>query len=161
LATVFEGMRNQMSDELTAQNLDELSAELLGKARGARSGRAARGVFNGTYLRQVLLTLTEGSELADHDSPPAASLQVIEGRVRLATATESWELSTRDLIAGPPERNSVAALSDAAFMLTIRTEVTGGYMSRKCSWSTICGGMPVGGPRGTRTPDPLGVNEML
>src|SRR5699024_6326695 len=65
LATVFEGMRNQMSDELTAQNLAELSAELLGKARGARSGRAARGVFSGTYLRQVLLTLTEGAERSE------------------------------------------------------------------------------------------------
>ena len=115
-----------MSDELTAQNLAELSAELLGKARGARSGRAARGVFSGTYLRQVLLTITEGAELADHDSPPEATLQVVEGSVRLATATESWELSTGDLITVPPERHSVAAVTDAAFMLTIRTEVTGG-----------------------------------
>ena len=119
-------MRNQLSDELTAQNLDELSAELLGKARGARSGRAARGVFNGTYLRQVLLTLTEGSELADHDSPPEATLQVVRGSVRLATATESWHLSTGDLIAVPPDRHSVAAVTDAAFMLTIRTEISGG-----------------------------------
>lgn len=115
-----------MSDELTALNLDALSAELLGKARGARSGRAARSVFNGTCLRQVLLTLTEGSELADHDSPPEASLQVIDGSVRLETATESWQLSSGDLIAVPSERHSVAAVTDAAFMLTIRTEVSGG-----------------------------------
>src|SRR5699024_3548137 len=119
-------MRNQMSDELTAQNLDELSAELLGKARGARSGRAARGVFNGTYFRPGLISRAEGSERADQASPPEASLQVIEGSVRLATATGSWELSTGDLIAVPRERLSVAALSDAALMLTIRTEVTGG-----------------------------------
>src|SRR5699024_9896669 len=94
---------------------------------------AARGVFSGTYLRQVLLTLTEGAELADHDSPPEATLQVVEGSVRLVTATESWELSTGDLITVPPERHSVAAVTDAAFMLTIRTEVDCGYKSRKSS----------------------------
>lgn len=119
-------MRNQLSDELTAQNLDELCTELMSRAHGARSGRSARGVFNGTYLRQVLLTLTEGSELADHDSPPEATLQVVRGSVRLATATESWHLSTGDLIAVPPDRHSVAAVTDAAFMLTIRTEISGG-----------------------------------
>ena len=115
-----------MTDEPTGQNLRGLSAELLDKAHASRSGRAARGVFTGTYLRQVMLTLTEDSELADHDSPPEASLQVIEGRVRLATAEASWELSTGDLIAIPPERHSVTALEDSAFLLTIRTDVHGG-----------------------------------
>lgn len=114
-----------MTDDLNTQNLTSLSAELLDKARGSRSGRAAKGVFVGTFLRQALLTLSAGSELADHDSPPEATLQVLKGEVRLATASDSWELSEGDLIPIPPQRHSVTALSDAAFLLTIRTDVGG------------------------------------
>lgn len=113
-----------MTETLSAQNLADLTEELLEKARGARSGRSAQGVFVGTYLRQALLTLTEGSQLADHDSPPEATLQVIKGSVRLATPNESWELGLGDLIPIPPQRHSVTALEDAAFMLTIRTDIT-------------------------------------
>lgn len=108
----------------TALNLADLTAELLEKARGSRSGRTAKGIFVGTYLRQALLTLTEGSELADHDSPPEATLQVIKGSVRLATADESWELRLGDLIPIPEQRHSVTALEDAAFILTIRTDIS-------------------------------------
>ncbi|MGC2939689.1 MULTISPECIES: cupin domain-containing protein [unclassified Brevibacterium] len=114
-----------MTDNPSAQNIESLSTELLEKARGSRSGRAAKGVFTGTYLRQAVLTLAAGAELADHDSPPEATLQVLKGDVRLAADDESWELTEGDLIAIPPQRHSVTALSDAAFMLTIRTDVGG------------------------------------
>lgn len=115
-----------MTDQLSAQNLDTLSTELLEKAREARSGRAATSLFTGTYLRQALLTLSAGSELAEHDSPPEATLQVVQGEVRMASATESWDLGAGDLIAIPPERHSVEALTDAAFLLTIRTAIKEG-----------------------------------
>src|SRR5699024_7965678 len=118
----------------TADQGPGLGPSCLQSSRGgtgiAHHGNSRANVNNvlarNTYLRQVLLTLTEGAELADHDSPPEATLQVVEGSVRLATATGSCELSTGDLITVPPERHSVAAVTDAAFMLTIRTEVTGG-----------------------------------
>jgi quercetin dioxygenase-like cupin family protein len=113
-----------MTEAQTAVGLGELSTELLDKARGATSGRAAKGVFVGTYMRQALLALTAGSELAEHDSPPEATLQVLRGAVRLATGGQSWELNVGDLIAIPPERHSVTALEDAAFILTIRTDVS-------------------------------------
>ena len=115
-----------MTDQMPAQNLEALSAQLLEKARGAHSGRAAKGVFAGTYLRQALLTLREGAELAEHDSPPEATLHVVKGQVRMVTADESWELSAGELIAIPPQKHSVEALTDAAFLLTIRTEVDKG-----------------------------------
>ncbi|UVI37769.1 LuxR family transcriptional regulator [Brevibacterium spongiae] len=113
-----------MTKKPEAQNLAELSRELLGRARGVRSGRSAQSIFTGTYLRQVLLTLTAGSELADHDSPPEATLQVVEGKVRMSTAEESWELSVGDHIEIPPQRHSVTALDDAAFILTIRLDIS-------------------------------------
>ena len=101
-----------MTDQMPAQNLEALSAELLEKARGAHSGRAAKGVFAGTYLRQALLTLREGAELAEHDSPPEATLHVVKGQVRMVTADESWELSAGELIAIPPQKHSVEALTE-------------------------------------------------
>ena len=115
-----------MTGQASAQNLESLSAELLEKARGVRSGRAAKGVFTGTYLRQALLTLRAGAELAEHDSPPEATLQVVTGQVRMVTADETWELSAGELIAIPPQKHSVEALTDAAFLLTIRTEIDKG-----------------------------------
>lgn len=113
-----------MTEKPEAQNLTDLSRELLNKARGARSGRAAKGICTGTYLRQVLLTLTAGSELDEHDSPPEATLQVVEGSVRLSAGDESWELRAGDHIEIPSERHSVFALEDAAFILTIRLDIT-------------------------------------
>ena len=115
-----------MTEQASAQNLETLSAELLEKAQRASSGRAAKGVFVGTYLRQALLTLRAGAELAEHDSPPEATLQVVIGQVRMVTADEAWELSAGELIAIPPQKHSVEALTDAAFLLTIRTEIERG-----------------------------------
>lgn len=115
-----------MTEQASAQNLETLSAELLEKAQGASSGRAAKGVFAGTYLRQALLTLRAGAELAEHDSPPEATLQVVIGQVRMVTADEAWDLSAGELIAIPPQKHSVEALTDAAFLLTIRTEIERG-----------------------------------
>ncbi len=112
-----------MTDQVSAQNLETLSAELMEKARGTHSGRAAKGVFAGTYLRQALLTLRAGAQLAEHHSPPEATLHVVKGQMRMMTADESWELGAGELIAIPPQKHSVEALTDAAFLLTIRTEI--------------------------------------
>ncbi|SDS72581.1 hypothetical protein SAMN04489752_2361 [Brevibacterium siliguriense] len=115
-----------MTDQMSAQNLENLSEELLEKARGAHSGRAAKGVFAGTYLRQALLTLRAGAELAEHDSPPEATLHVIRGQVRMVTADEACELGAGELVGIPPQKHSVEAQTDAAFLLTIRTEINEG-----------------------------------
>lgn len=114
-----------MTDSSPTQNLKRLAAQLLDKARNADSGRAAQGIYSGQYLRQALLTLTAGSKLAEHDSPPEATLQVLQGRVELSSAEESWDLSEGDLVEIPPQRHSVTAHEDAAFLLTIRTAVAG------------------------------------
>lgn len=112
-----------MTDEQTQSSLPALAAELLDKARGTTSGRAARGVYAGRYLKQALLTLTAGSKLAEHEAPPEATLQVIDGRVILDADDESWELGPGELIAIPQKKHSVTAVEDSAFLLTIRTDV--------------------------------------
>ncbi|TSI17683.1 LuxR family transcriptional regulator [Brevibacterium aurantiacum] len=113
-----------MNDNPQTQNLGELAAELLQKARGATSGRAAHSVYSGHYLKQALLTLTAGTTMAEHDSPPEATLQVLRGSVALSSAMDSWDLRVGDLMTIPPERHSVQAHEDSAFLLTIRTDVS-------------------------------------
>ncbi|AOP53618.1 cupin domain-containing protein [Brevibacterium aurantiacum] len=113
-----------MTDNPHIQNLGELAEELLQKARGASSGRAAHSVYSGRYLKQALLTLTAGTTMAEHDSPPEATLQVLQGSVALSSAEESWDLRAGDIMTIPPERHSVQAHEDSAFLLIIRTDVS-------------------------------------
>lgn len=106
-------------------NLPVLGEDLLVKAHTARSGRAAETVRgHGDRLRQTVIALTAGTELADHDSPEAATLQVIIGRVRLTVpepGDDQAELSLRagDLADIPPVRHGLHAESDAVVLLTV------------------------------------------
>ncbi len=102
--------------------LGELSTELLDKARTVNAGRAARSIAGGRdhVLGQTLLALREGAELAEHDSPPEATLQVFAGRVTLgAVDGQSWTLSTGDFIPIPDQRHWVRAEADSVFLLTV------------------------------------------
>jgi quercetin dioxygenase-like cupin family protein len=99
-----------------------LADDLLEKARASRAQRAAATVFgdHDSILRQTAIAILAGSGLAEHDSPPEATLQVLAGRVRLHSAEHEWALAAGDLIAIPPERHSVDALDDAVLLLTVR-----------------------------------------
>lgn len=56
--------------------------------------------------------------MADHDAPPAATLHVVTGQVRLHTDDHEWLLSSGDLVRIPPQRHGLQALADAAVLLT-------------------------------------------
>lgn len=100
---------------------------LLEQARTESSGRASLSLIHGEHQRAVLMGLTAGSQLAEHDSPKAASLQVLRGHARLFIAgaetpgspTPEWLLQDGDLIAIPQARHGVDALSDAILLLTV------------------------------------------
>jgi quercetin dioxygenase-like cupin family protein len=98
-----------------------LAEEQLAQARQASSGRAARSIHAGhdRALRQTVLALVAGCELAEHDSPGEATLQVLQGRVRLVAGDEQWQGAVGDYVTIPPERHSLAALEDAAVLLTV------------------------------------------
>jgi quercetin dioxygenase-like cupin family protein len=81
-------------------SLTTLVDEQLGAVRTAGNGRSARTVHGDHEhaLRQTLIALFAGSELADHSSPGEAALQVLRGRVRLTTATTAgrpWQATPR------------------------------------------------------------------
>ena len=99
-----------------------LAEEQLAAAREAHAGRSAQTTHGGHdhALRQTVLALLAGHELAEHESPGEATLQVLTGRVRLTAGDEAWEGASGDLVAIPPARHALAALEDAAVLLTVR-----------------------------------------
>ena len=107
---------------MEAVSVQEIAGQLLAQARDGRSGRAARTVYGGHEheLRQTVIALQADHELAEHESPGEATLQVLVGRVRLTADSDAWELATGDLIAIPPRRHGLTALQDAAVLLTVR-----------------------------------------
>ena len=90
--------------------LNDVAAEQVAAARGASSGRAAHTVHGGHdhFLRQTLIALAAGRELAEHESPGEATLQVVTGRVVLRSGEDAAELTAGQLVAIPRQRHSLA-----------------------------------------------------
>lgn len=101
-------------------SLPELADDLLGRARAASSGRAATTVFGGAEHRlgHTVLALLAGRELAEHNNPGEATLQVVRGRVRLTWSSGSAEGAAGDFIPIPPERHGLSAVEDSVVLLT-------------------------------------------
>jgi quercetin dioxygenase-like cupin family protein len=101
-------------------SLTAAQREHLKKARSTSSGRSAHAVFGGHehVLRQTLIALAGGHELGEHTNPGEATLQVLEGRIRLDSGSDSWEGTAGDLLVVPDAPHSVAAVTDAVVLLT-------------------------------------------
>ena len=99
--------------------LADLAGRLLDSARAHASQRAAETINSGQSMRATVIALLEGAELAEHESPPAATLQVITGRARLHTAGQAWLLRDGEVVAIPPERHTLTAITDAVVLLTV------------------------------------------
>jgi len=106
---------------MEAISLNELADEQLATARQAAAGRASHTVHGGQEhaLRQTLVALTSGQELAEHNSPGEATLQVLRGHVRLIAGDETWDGAAGDHVTIPPVRHSLQALEDSAVLLTV------------------------------------------
>jgi len=102
-------------------SLNSVADEQLGLAREAHSGRAAHTVHGGVghFLRQTVIALAGGTDLAEHESPDKATLQVLRGRVRLCAGEDSAEGVAGDLLIIPDARHSLDALEDSAVLLTV------------------------------------------
>jgi quercetin dioxygenase-like cupin family protein len=102
-------------------DLATVGAELLIRAADSPNGRATQLVHTASDvgLSQVLLALREGSELADHDNPGEATLQVLSGAVRLSAGDDGWSVRAGQLIPIPRRRHAVFAEQDSVCMLTV------------------------------------------
>lgn len=102
-------------------SLTKLAEQQLQAARAGRAGRSAHTVHGGHdhMLRQTLIALTGGSELAEHNSPGQSTLQVLQGQVRVTTGDDTWSGGPGDLLVLPLERHGLHADSDAVVLLTV------------------------------------------
>jgi quercetin dioxygenase-like cupin family protein len=108
-------------------SLLDLADEQLEAAQLAASGRSAHTVRGGRQhsLHQTLLALVAGRSLGDHESPGEATLQVLKGRVQLATAENSWEGTAGSHFDIPPQRHNLSAIEDSVVLLTVLTQRAG------------------------------------
>jgi predicted ArsR family transcriptional regulator/quercetin dioxygenase-like cupin family protein len=108
-----------------SESLHSLGDELLAAAAANDAhGRSARTIYGGHEhsLRQTVIALRAGTSLAEHESPPEATLHVLAGRVRLTTADgNAWEGGPAALVVIPPERHDLTALEDSVVLLTVAT----------------------------------------
>ncbi len=104
-------------------SLIALARAQLALAEQAPSGRSAHTVTGGHehVLRQTLIALTAGSSLGEHDSPGEATVQVLQGRVRLVAGETSWDGIPGDLIIVPAARHGLEAVEASVVLLTVAT----------------------------------------
>ncbi len=97
-----------------------LAAELLEKATSENSGRAGRTLPHPVDgLRQTVIALRSGAELAEHESPGPASLLVIRGRVRLVAGEDGVDLGAHQISPIPDRRHSLHADEDSVVLLSV------------------------------------------
>ena len=102
-------------------SLDALAREQLDAARRAGAGRSAQTVVGGheRVLRQSVIALVGGRELAEHENPGEATVLVLHGRIRLVAGEHSWPGRRGDLLVVPARPHSLVADEDAAVLLTV------------------------------------------
>ncbi|MEU7639527.1 MULTISPECIES: cupin domain-containing protein [unclassified Streptomyces] len=104
-------------------NLETLVRDQLDDARASAHGRSAHLFVHDGPLRQTVIALLAGTSLDEHNAPPAASLQVLHGRVRLTGPGGGQVLTTGHVEALPHARHGLQALDDSVVLLTAVTEV--------------------------------------
>ncbi len=104
-------------------HLDRCADEHLAAAQASPNGRSAELLVHDGVLRQSILALTAGTELAEHNSPHAASLQVLRGQVTVTGFESTDPLRAGELTVLTHHRHSVTALEDSVFLLTTVTGV--------------------------------------
>lgn len=107
-------------------DLTAKAQEHLDLARQDPHGRSAELVAHDGELRQTVLALTAGSRLGEHNSPAAATMQVLSGRVRVESDGGQAEPAAGELWVLTHERHAVVALEDSVFLLTTVTSVPRG-----------------------------------
>ncbi len=100
--------------------LQAIARELRAEAPYAREGQTARTLVRSADLRVVLVVLKAGKTISEHHVKVSASVQTLEGALRLDVAGDSVALPLGQLLLIPSGlRHDVTADVDSAFLLTL------------------------------------------
>lgn len=99
-------------------NLHTAGDEALAAAREASAGRHVQTLPATGSHRQLLLGLTEGNGLSEHENPGQARLLVLRGRVTLTAGDQSWQGGDGELLVIPERRHELRADTDAVVLLS-------------------------------------------
>ncbi|MGY1615815.1 LuxR family transcriptional regulator [Geodermatophilus sp. SYSU D00691] len=101
-------------------DLHRLADELLDRAAAHSAGRAARSLPHPVEgLRQTVIALRRGAALDEHESPGAASVLVLRGRVRLVAGDDVAELTELQAAPIPDRRHGLRADEDSVVLLSV------------------------------------------
>lgn len=104
--------------------LPEHTTRALTEARASDRGRFADLLIHDGELRQSIIALTQDTILPAHNSPPAGSIQILHGTIRVQLDGQvQQELYKGELWTLTHERHEVQAMNDAVFLLTTVTSV--------------------------------------
>jgi quercetin dioxygenase-like cupin family protein len=108
-------------------DLAALTRTHLANARAAANGRSTELIVHDHQLRQTVIALAERQALSEHNAPPATTIQVLLGSVRV-TARDDVDDVVRagELAQLTHQRHAVEALEDAVFLLTTVTGIPEG-----------------------------------
>lgn len=87
------------------------------RAREAEDGHHTQHVVHTGPLRQTIIALREGVQLAEHEADLPATLYILRGAIRV-NAEEPFVLQSGDLHEMPARRRSVEAIQDTVMLLT-------------------------------------------
>jgi quercetin dioxygenase-like cupin family protein len=105
-------------------NLVPLADAHLAAAHASPHGRSAELVVHDGELRQTVMALVAGAGLGEHASPPAASIQVLRGRIQVTEGDAVvGDLAAGELWTITHARHAVRADEDSVFLLTTVTSV--------------------------------------
>ncbi|MCQ8189596.1 cupin [Streptomyces rugosispiralis] len=106
-------------------DLTTLARHHLDQAKADPHGRSAHLFLHDGPLRQSVIAMVSGCELDEHNAPPAASLQVLHGHVRLTGSGDRLDLIAGQVHELPHERHGLRALEDSVVLLTAVTATHG------------------------------------
>jgi quercetin dioxygenase-like cupin family protein len=119
----MEGHTYLRTHDLQAEHLlldlGQVVTELHGTST-ARQSRAAVTLVKQGGMSLVLTHLHTGGNLQEHAAPGAATVQVLDGRVRVRIGDETLDVPSGRLIAfDSGVRHSVEAVEDSTLLLTL------------------------------------------
>ena len=101
-------------------DLRSVTEEMQGDAAYLRGGHTARTLLRAEDLRVVVVTMKEGSSIAEHRAEHSATIHVVAGSVCVRFRDRKVDLRAGQVVVLEQKvRHAVDAIADSCFVLTL------------------------------------------